>query len=115
MAKRLKSDRILFLITLTLVGFGVAMVFSSSATVAKERFDDPNYFALKQLFSVLLGLMAMFVAMKVDYHLYRSPLVVFSVLSGVIALLVLVYFWAAAANAHRWIHIPGFSLQPSEI
>jgi cell division protein FtsW len=53
--------------------------------------------------------------MKVDYHLYRSPLVVFSSLSAVIGLLVLAYFWTSAAHTHRWIHVPGFSLQPSEI
>src|SRR5436309_973315 len=59
MAKKLKPDRILFLVTLVLVGFGVAMVFSSSAIVAKERFGDPNYFSLKQLISATLGLAVM--------------------------------------------------------
>jgi len=44
-AKKLKPDWILFFVTLLLVGFGVAMVFSSSAIVAKEKFGDPNYFS----------------------------------------------------------------------
>src|SRR4051812_41297912 len=103
MAKKLKPDRILFLVTLVLVGFGVAMVFSSSAIVAKEKFGDPNYFSFKQMISATLGLAVMFVVMKVDYHTYRHPAIVFSALAGVVALLVLVFFLAAAANTHRWI------------
>src|SRR5215831_11641221 len=115
MARKLKPDRILFLVTLLLVGFGIAMVFSSSAIVAKEKFGDPNYFSFKQLISATLGIAVMFVIMKVDYHLYRHPVVVFSALATVVALLVLVFFLAAAANTHRWIQLPGFSVQPSEL
>src|SRR6266436_1733974 len=107
MAKKLKPDRILFLVTLVLVGFCVAMVFSSSAIVAKERFGDPNYFSFKQLISATLGLAIMFVVMKIDYHTYRYPVVVFSALAIVVALLVLVFFLAASANTHRWIQFSG--------
>src|SRR6266581_1767607 len=115
MARKLKPDRILFFVTLGLVGSGVAMVFSSSAIVAKEKFGDPNYFSFKQLIFATLGLAVMFVVMKVDYHTYRHPAVVFSGLAAVVALLVLVFFFAAAANTHRWIQLAGFSVQPSEI
>ena len=115
MAKKLKPDRILFLVTLALVGFGIAMVFSSSAIVAKEKFGDPNYFSFKQIISATLGIAVMFVIMKLDYHTYRRPLIVFSGLAIVVALLVLVFFLATAANTHRWIQLPGFSVQPSEL
>jgi cell division protein FtsW len=115
MAKKLKPDRILFLVTLLLVGFGIAMVFSSSAIVAKEKFGDPNYFSFKQLIFATLGLAVMFVVMKVDYHRYRHPAVVFSALAIVVALLVVVFFLPATANTHRWIQLAGFSVQPSEL
>jgi cell division protein FtsW len=114
MARKLKPDRFLFLVTLILVGIGVAMVFSSSAVTAKEKFGDPGYFSFKQLMAATLGLAVMFVLMKIDYHNYRHPAVVFSVLAVVVALLVVVFFLPAAANTHRWIGLPGFSLQPSE-
>lgn len=115
MARKLKPDRILFLVTLALVGFGVAMVFSASAIVAKEKFGDPNYFSFKQLISATLGLAVMFIVMKVDYRTYRHPAIVFSALAVVIALMVLVFFLPAAASTHRWIRLSGFSIQPSEL
>jgi len=115
LAKKLKPDWILFFVTLLLVGFGVAMVFSSSAIVAKEKFGDPNYFSFKQLIFAALGLAVMFVVMKIDYHTYRQPAIVFSGLGIVVALLVVVFFLAAAANTHRWIQLAGFSVQPSEL
>jgi cell division protein FtsW len=115
MARKLKPDRILFFVTLALVAFGVAMVFSSSAVVAKEKFGDPNYFAFKQLLSAIFGLAVMFVVMKIDYHNYRHPAVVFSILALVLSLLLLVFLLAAQANTHRWILLPGFSVQPSEL
>jgi cell division protein FtsW len=114
MAKKLRPDRVLFVATLSLVAFGIAMVFSSSAIVAKERFGDPNYFAFHQLVAATLGLAVMFVVMKVNYHAYRHPAVVFSLLATVVSLLVLVFFLPAQANTHRWIMLPGFSVQPSE-
>ncbi len=115
MARKLRPDRFLFLITLVLVGIGLAMVFSSSAVTAQEKFGDPNYFSFKQLVAAALGLAVMFVVMKIDYHFYRHPAVIFSVLAIVVALLVLVFFLPAAANTHRWINMPGISLQPSEL
>ena len=83
LARKLKPDRILFFVTLLLVGFGVAMVFSSSAIVAKEKFGDPNYFSFKQLIFAALGLAVMFIVMKIDYHAYRHPAIVFSLLAVV--------------------------------
>src|SRR6266403_1224855 len=115
MARKLKPDRILFLVTLILISFGVAMVFSSSAVMAKEKFGDPNYFWFKQLIFAAIGLAIMFIVMKVDYHVYRHPVIVFSALALVVALLVFVFFLAAAANTHRWIQFSGFSIQPSEL
>src|SRR5262245_5383198 len=98
-----------------LVIFGVVMVFSSSAVYAKERVGDPNYFSFKQLLAAILGLAVMFVVMKIDYHIYRQPIVVFSLVAVVVGCLVLVFFLSAAANTHRWIQFPGFSFQPSEL
>ena len=98
MARKLKPDRILFLVTLILISFGVAMVFSSSAVMAKEKFGDPNYFWFKQLIFAAIGLAIMFIVMKVDYHVYRHPVIVFSALALVVALLVFVFFLSSCSS-----------------
>ena len=38
MARKLKSDRMLFLATILLVGLSIVMVYSASAVVALERY-----------------------------------------------------------------------------
>jgi cell division protein FtsW len=115
MAKKLRPDWVLFVITLALVIFGVVMVFSSSAVLAKLKFDNPNYYSFKQIMAAVLGLALMFVVMKVDYHLYRKPAVVFTLLSTAVALLIVVFFFAEIRNTHRWIQVPHLSFQPSEL
>ena len=115
MARKLKPDWILFVTTLTLVLIGVVMVFSSSAVLAKEWYGDPNRFAFRHVVAVSLGLIAMFALMKVDYHRYRHPAVVFSLLSLVTALLVLAFLMPTSANTHRWIRFAGLSYQPAEL
>ena len=115
MPRTLKPDHFLFVTTLTLVALGVAMVFSASTVTAEEKFGDANYFWLRQLMAGALGMAILFVIMKLDYHFYQKPAVVFSVLSVVVGLCVFVFFLPSTRNTHRWIQFPGISFQPSEM
>ena len=83
MAKRVSVDKTLFVVTKLLVLAGLVMVFSASAMVAKQNFGSPYHFFLRQLLCAVAGLAAMFVAMKVDYHRYKHPAVVFSLLAAI--------------------------------
>ena len=47
MARKLKSDRVLFMATLLLVCASIVMVYSASAVVALQRFDQSYYFLNK--------------------------------------------------------------------
>src|SRR5437762_2291485 len=115
MAKRVSVDKTLFVVTMLLVLAGLVMVFSASAMVAKQNFGSPYHFFLRQLLCAVGGLVAMFVAMKVDYRRYKHPAVVFSLLAITCVLLVAVFFLDRSHNTHRWIHFAGLSLQPSEL
>ena len=54
MARKLKSDRVLFTATFLLVCASIVMVYSASALVALERFQQPYLFLNKQaLWAVL--------------------------------------------------------------
>ena len=57
MARKLQSDKWLFLATLALVCVSVVMVYSASAVVALERFHlQPYHFVTRQAMWALLGL-----------------------------------------------------------
>jgi cell division protein FtsW len=62
-----------------------------------------------------LGMAILFVIMKLDYHFYQKPAVVFSWLSVVVGLCAFVFFLPATGGTHRWIQLPGISFQPSEM
>lgn len=115
MAKRVSVDRWLFTVTMLLVFLGLVMVFSASAVMARERFGSPYAFLSKQLIWALAGLVAMVVTMRVDYHRYKHPALVFSLMGLTTLLLISVFFLDRSHNTHRWIHLGGFSFQPSEL
>ncbi len=115
MAKRVSVDRWLFTVTMLLVFLGLVMVFSASAVMARERFGSPYAFLSKQLIWAVAGLVAMVMAMRVDYRRYKHPALVFSLMGFTTLLLISVFFLDRSHNTHRWIHAGGFSFQPSEL
>ncbi|HWY04455.1 MAG TPA: putative lipid II flippase FtsW [Candidatus Acidoferrum sp.] len=115
MAKRVSVDRWLFTVTMLLVFVGLVMVFSASAVMARERFGSPYAFLLRQLVWASAGLVAMVVAMRVDYRRYKHPGLVFSMLGLTTLLLISVFFLDRSHNTHRWFRVGAFSFQPSEL
>lgn len=115
MAKRLHSDRILFVTTLALVVFGLVMVFSASAVLSSEQFGSAYTFLLRQLAWATAGLLAMLAIMRIDYRHFRHPAFIFLALSITLALLVAVLFFDRSHNTHRWFRFGPLSFQPSEL
>jgi cell division protein FtsW len=83
--------------------------------MAKERFGSAYEFLIKQLMWAVAGLVAMIVAMKVDYKRLQHPALVFTSLGVTALLLISVFFLDRAHGTHRWFHLGPVSLQPSEM
>jgi cell division protein FtsW len=115
MAKRVGADKWLFGTVLALVLFGLVMIFSTSAVMAKAQFGSPYKFVLNQLVFVVLGIVALFILMRVDYRKYNNPKVVFPAIAITAILLLGVFFMGGMNGAHRWIRVGGLTLQPSEL
>jgi cell division protein FtsW len=111
---KLKTDWILFLTILAMVGFGLVMLYSTSSAVAELRYRvEPYYFCVRQIGWALVSFLILMRFKRMDYRKLNSPVWAFSGLGIVLGMLVLVYF--ADPRAHRWFKIPGVgSLQPSE-
>ncbi|MEG1873395.1 MAG: FtsW/RodA/SpoVE family cell cycle protein, partial [Ruthenibacterium sp.] len=99
---------------LTLLIFGLVMLFSASYATAYYRFGNSYKFIKNQTFFAIVGVIAMAVASRVDYHIFHKLALPLMALS--IVLLVVVLFMPELNDAHRWIVIKGVgNLQPSEI
>ncbi len=115
MARTLKSDKFLFWATLLLVCGSMVMVYSASALQAEMKFDRPSHFLIKQLAWGVLGFGLLLAAMRIDYHHYRRPVVIWSLLGVVVVGLLAVFLFAPSNGAQRWILLAGVSMQPSEL
>lgn len=115
MAKRVGADKWLFGTVLALVLFGLVMIFSTSAILAKAQFGSPYHFVISQLVFAILGIIALFILMRVDYRKYNNPKVVFPAIAITALLLIGVFFMGGMNGAHRWIRVGGLTLQPSEL
>jgi cell division protein FtsW len=115
MARKLKSDRVLFLATLMLVVLSILMVYSASAAIAFERYGSEWTFLIRQLMWSLIGVGTLLLVMGIDYRTYREPVVIWSCLGVVTAALILVLFSPPVNNARRWFSVFSLGIQPSEL
>src|SRR5689334_7867374 len=115
MARKLKSDKVLFIATLLLVALSVVMVYSASAPMALDRFGRATRFLMTQAMWAVLGIAMLTLVMRIDYRYYREPVFIWSGLAFVVFALVCVYFRAPVNGARRWFGIGGIGIQPSEL
>ena len=115
MAKRVGVDKWLFGTVLLLVMFGLVMIFSASAVMAQVTVGSPYAFVAKQAIWVGLGILAMFALMQVDYRRYNNSKLIFPAMGVTGLLLLAVFAWHGMNGAHRWVRLPGITLQPSEL
>ena len=116
MAKRVGVDKWLFGVVLLLVLFGLVMVFSASAVMAKAESGSPYHYVAKQAIFALLGMGALVILMQVDYRRLNNPRVIFPLMAITTLLLVGVFATHALNHTHRWIMFGRFfTFQPSEL
>jgi cell division protein FtsW len=108
------EQRLLVLVTLGLVAFGLVMVFSATSASAALGAGDPMKFLVKQGSYALLGLAILALASRFDYHRLRlvAPMLLVAALLSCVAVLAV----APPINgARRWFLLGPFSFQPSEL
>ncbi len=116
MARKLKSDKVLFLATILLVALSVVMVYSASAPMALERYGRASRFLIKQAMWAVLGMAMLSVVMRIDYRTYqRAGLHLERAGPASPWRCVAVLFSAPVNNARRWFGVGGLGVQPSEL
>ena len=107
MARKLKIDKVLFTATLLLICISVVMVYSASAVVALERYQQPYLFLTKQALWSALGLAVLVMAARIDYRTYRNEAFIWCLLALVVLMLVAVLFSAPVNGTRRWFGVGG--------
>ena len=101
------------LVTLILAAFGLVMVFSASYYNSISVTGNPFYYLIRDGVWVLAGLVAMLVAMNVDYRWLKKLAI--PLMLACLASLVLVLIIGATANgATRWIQVGPLTFMPGE-
>lgn len=107
-------DMVLFGVTLALLVIGMVTVFSASYATALRDFGDPYYYIKRQLIWAVLGLIALFLMMNIDYRVLRRFALPGLLITIVLLGLVLV-IGSEAGGGRRWINLGFLSFQPSEL
>jgi cell division protein FtsW len=115
LARKLKSDKALFIATILLVGLSVVMVYSASAPIALQKYGRSSMFLVRQGMWTMLGFSMLYVVMRIDYRHYREPAFIWTCLALVVLALVAVLFSAPVNGARRWFGVGGTGVQPSEL
>lgn len=107
--------RILF-ITLVFVGIGASLVASSSSFFASDHFADHFALLRKHMFKIAVALVAMLLAINIDYHFYQKASPMFLVI-GVGMLIGLFVVAGDIRSTERWYYSATLrmALQPSEV
>ena len=109
-------DFTVLFIVLTLVLFGVVMIFSSSYyyTMTSAKYEyDMFHFLKKQSIWAVLGIIAMFAAMNVPYNIYKRFAFPAYMLSNLF-LCLLPVIGIEVNGQKRWLGVGSLSFQPSE-
>ncbi len=103
------------LATLALVTVGTAMIYSSSAIMATERFHDAQYFLKRQIVFVVLGLVLMYLLARFPYQKLKIAAYPALVVSFVMLLALFVpSVGKKVGGAVRWLNLGFIAFQVAE-
>ncbi|PZE22652.1 stage V sporulation protein E [Paenibacillus xerothermodurans] len=101
--------------TLGLLTLGVVMVYSASAVLAFHEFGDWYYYLKRQLLFAVLGVVAMFFTMNVDYWIWKRYSKIGLIVCFILLVAVLIPgIGVVRGGARSWLGIGSFGIQPSE-
>jgi cell division protein FtsW len=114
-ARRLKTDWLLFSTILAMVTFGIIMVYSASSVAAElnPKLQFSFHYAGHQLIWAVVSFIALMFFKRRNYQRLQNAGWAFGSLGVVLFLQILVYFFDS--KTHRWFRLAGIgTLQPSE-
>lgn len=111
-----KQDITFLSLVLILLTVGLVMLFSASYAYSLENYDNSYKFIVRQALFGAIGVAAMLIASKIDYHFWRkfSWIFYFATMALLILLLAMPPM-VSNMSVKRWIVIGPLNFQPSEL
>src|SRR6266542_544299 len=114
MARKLATDKVLFVPLVALSLFGCVMIYSASAVSSAQTSGSPYRYLVKQIAALAVGGLGALLVSRVDYRVFARPWVVYLAYGGAFALCVLALLQPPINSARRWIPVGPVMFQPSE-
>jgi rod shape determining protein RodA len=96
------------------VGLIAFSIYTLGQATAQDIPNDPHYYVIRQAIYAVIGIALMLAVARVDYSRFRELRV--GLYSALIFTICLVFVFAEATRgSHRWIELPFFTFQPSEL
>ena len=113
--RTLGFDKSLALFALALVAAGLVMVYSASGIAAAEKYSSSLALFIQQAIGAAAGIGLVVVLIRVRRPFYEHSVFVIGLLVLTVVLLGLCFLMPTVARTNRWIVVPGFRFQPSEL
>jgi len=96
------------------IGLIVCSIVALAATTQGDVAGNPYYYVIRQSIYAVVGIALMFALARIDYSRFRELRVgIYAAMLASITLVLIV--GAAARGSRRWIELPFFTFQPSEL
>lgn len=112
----MRSIRItVMVIFISFLCLGIVMIYSASGVYAFQELGDSMYYLNRHLLFLLIGFLATFFIMAMDYRdlkKYAKPLILLAIF--LLILVLIPHIGKASFGARRWFKLGPFQFQPSE-
>jgi cell division protein FtsW len=113
--KPLGFDKPIAGVTVALLVVGFIMVFSSSAVLAEEKYNQSLYFLIHQLVGAAAGIVLVIILLSTRRPFFQDPYLIYGLLLASLALLAACFVMPTVARTNRWVLVAGLRFQPSEL
>jgi cell division protein FtsW len=108
-------DKALLFITLALLAVGFIMVYSSTASMAAEKYHQSFHFFIRQIIGASAGIVLGVFLLSVRKPFYQNASIAYGLLGFSVFLLAACFVMPSVARVNRWISLFGIQFQPSEL